>query len=705
MHARNPLRISESEELRFVGRLWRAIWRVRYWAFVAALLSGIVAYLYSLTLEESFTAEARVMLNTSAPPQQPEPVGPLLPVLSMSPTTLQSEIEVMGSLDLIDTVAQQLNLYTDPEFAGSEDESSIATAIDSAKAWVRQTLSSAVDALLGSDEAASSEASEDLDESGYQQVILESIAGNVGVVQLSPLSAVYTISFTSEDPKKAADVANALAETYIDAQTKEVLATGGRLREWLISRTKDSEDELLRLNVELAEQVTSPTSTGEPLEVMQQQRREYAESLASAQARLASLEQTLGPSGSPDATGTPALPDDAAVGNAASGSDAQDIRRRNALESQLQQQRTLVTSLQQSIAEQERRIAEEIEYTTNVSRLESQIRVAERVYESFVELLRRQSNQERFVEPNARIISHARLPLYPSGPRRARLAFVAAVLAAMSVVGLAMAKEAVTRRLRTVREYEEATSLPVLGMIPSTTRLGQGLKGILTNPKRADSVVDRNIRRLRNQIITRAEALGQPEPRVLIGASPLHQEGKTLSITLLAINYAATGDRVLLIDADFWRSGYKGLLPQPTADYWDTVSDPGASEIAVHSVPNTSLDIMVAPTNLTDPAELLMSKSFQDFVSGMRNRYDRVLIDAPPILPLANVLPLYRVADATLLFVRWNYTSSASVQSALKALNSVGVEPLGCVATQIDLRRVHGYSDDEFTHVLAHSSK
>ena len=708
MYAPGPLRLSDSEEMRFVARLRRAVLRARYWALLAAALAGVAAYAYSLTVREQYTAGASVMLDTSvgSSAASPQAFGATSASLPISPIMLQSEMEVMRSLDLIEGVATQLDLYSDPEFA-ADDAGPVSAAVATGKAWIREALSP----LLSPDQDGPSTGVPSVDEE--RQVILGSIADRVRVVQLGTLAAVYEIQFTSADPQTSAEVANALAEQYIALQTVDQLDFAERSRAWLVDRTNESRAELDRLNAALEDLIVSSTGGNDQTEALQNSRRVISDRLQQAQAQIDGFEQVLSLDATAD-VGTllgalQAVPElspqlqttlqrfDANTETGSPALTVDEVRAR--IEEELRQKRDQADAIRQELADQERRLAEQARYDTGTRQLENEIEVAENVHASFAELLRLQSDQENVVQPHARIISYARPPLRPSAPQRQNMAILSALAAALIVMGAAVLRESRSSRLRTIQDYEDATGLSVLGMIPSLGRDGMELQSLLESG-RADVAAQRNARRLRSQISLATAARGRPEPRVLVGSSPCPAEGKTVSMALLAVSYAAIGDRVLLIDADFWRSGFWSILPPTDTDYDQLVQNPDLVGLTAYSVPNTSLDILVAAKGLPDQAEFLISDAFRAFIEAMRERYDRVLIDAPPILPMADILPLHRAADATLLFIRWNSTPRPVVRSALRALTSVQVAPLGCVATCIDGALVPGYSDDEFAHLL-----
>jgi capsular exopolysaccharide synthesis family protein len=156
----------------------------------------------------------------------------------------------------------------------------------------------------------------------------------------------------------------------------------------------------------------------------------------------------------------------------------------------------------------------------------------------------------------------------------------------------------------------------------------------------------------------------------------------------LACNAAAAGWRVLLIDCDFRRPSialHFGQAPAPGLSEVLKGGMLGDSQTIIREA-RPRLHVMPAGTAGGDPQELLASNRMSQLLSAVRARYDLVILDTPPVLPVADALVLARHADATLMVVRWEKTPRSVVQDATRLLRNSGAHFLGAVLTHVELR-------------------
>lgn len=93
-------------------------------------------------------------------------------------------------------------------------------------------------------------------------------------------------------------------------------------------------------------------------------------------------------------------------------------------------------------------------------------------------------------------------------------------------------------------------------------------------------------------------------------------------------------------------------------------------------------------------ADLFESRRFGDLITRLRDTYDHIIIDSPPVLAVPDARVLSRYADATIFAVRWDYTTRTQVRQGLEMLNSVGHPADGTVLTQVDQRKMKRYGYD-----------
>jgi capsular exopolysaccharide synthesis family protein len=312
--------------------------------------------------------------------------------------------------------------------------------------------------------------------------------------------------------------------------------------------------------------------------------------------------------------------------------------------------------------------------------LQTQARATRSIYESFLTRATQLANVAGIQEPDASLVSAARTPLGPSAPQGTKMLGVSAVLSL--VVGVALA--CVIERLRagfSLPEQLEATlGLPLIALLPNVS-----LK-TLYKPRRGRAAIAFNasIDKLRGQM----RALGNERPKLLMVTSALPKDGKSVFAAALARNAAAAGWRVLLVDCD--------LGCPMLAQLFSLRSSPGLREILAGGLLGDSWNVMHEPAPRLsvitaghtdgDPQELLASRSMAAFLVSVRNYYDLVVLDTPPVLPVADALVLAPQVDATLMVVRWEKTPRIAARDALRLLHESRARVMGAVMTRVDRR-------------------
>jgi len=182
--------------------------------------------------------------------------------------------------------------------------------------------------------------------------------------------------------------------------------------------------------------------------------------------------------------------------------------------------------------------------------------------------------------------------------------------------------------------------------------------------------------------------------QVMLVTSAGKEEGKTTTISNLAITFAQSGKRVLLIDADL-------RLPR-VGGYFDiNKRKKGLSNMLVDSLPLDSLinkveklellEVLTAGNKQVSPTELLNSEAFKEIISAAREAYDLILIDTPPVLSFADASIVSQVVDGVLLVVAAQETKKAMVIEAKKNLDKVGANLIGVILTKVKFKRDDNY--------------
>lgn len=258
---------------------------------------------------------------------------------------------------------------------------------------------------------------------------------------------------------------------------------------------------------------------------------------------------------------------------------------------------------------------------------------------------------------------------------------------------LAVAREALDTTVRTTDTASDLLGGPVLGVIdfdPDSTKSPLLLKG--SKPTgRAEA-----LRQLRTNLQF-VDATSDTEVMLITSAVP--GEGKSLTSVNLALSFAEFGERVLLVDAD---------LRRPTlATYLGVGSDVGLSgvlagtskpEQAIQPWGTDGLHVLPSGRLPPNPAELLGSRAMGDLISKVRTDFDRVIIDAPPLLPVTDAALVSAYADGVVMVIRWGKTHRSQVTAAVDALAQVSAPLLGGVLNMRRLSRSerHTYAAREY---------
>lgn len=287
-----------------------------------------------------------------------------------------------------------------------------------------------------------------------------------------------------------------------------------------------------------------------------------------------------------------------------------------------------------------------------------------------------------------RLVAEARPPLAAAGPNRKLLAAGAGMVSAALGVLAALAAGFWRAGFSGAAPLEQATGLPTLELVPELKRreLRRFWRGPVAGRGRTPA-----IRGLAFMLHTAGKAAGAA-PSVILVTSALRGEGKSFCACHLARLLASFEPRrVLLVDLDFWRPSVGRLVEHLRVDATERMVDgsPVLRDLA------TGLDILPVDENALSDGR---AEGFARRVAAVRARrsgHDLVILDAPPVLPVPDVLAAAAAADATLLVVRFEHTRAEAVRAALLRLAGVGVCPLGTMLSRVVLSDYHRYGYGE----------
>ncbi len=283
---------------------------------------------------------------------------------------------------------------------------------------------------------------------------------------------------------------------------------------------------------------------------------------------------------------------------------------------------------------------------------------------------------------NVAIIDRAQVPGAPFKPNlRSNLlrSFAVGLLAAALAIALF---ELLDDTFKSPEEIEEQLGLPVLGIIPFSH------EDILGNISGSNPVGEA-LRSFRTALQFSTDQ-GTPKSIVVTSAQP--SEGKSTTALALAVNFAQLGMKVLLIDADLRNPSQHRNLKRNNGVGLSNYLAGGAMPGSVFQETNVDgLYFMPSGPLPPNPAELLAGPKMMSLISTASEKVDTILIDAPPVMGLADAPLLASMASGTLLVIATADTRRGVVKNALKRLYFARARLVGAVMNKCDLRANYGY--------------
>lgn len=287
----------------------------------------------------------------------------------------------------------------------------------------------------------------------------------------------------------------------------------------------------------------------------------------------------------------------------------------------------------------------------------------------------------------ARIVADASYNPSSVSPRVALNLVVAGLIGLLLGIALAVTRDILDRTIRTADHIGEITEAPVLASIGYDNQIRQS--PLLTDLG-AFSPRTEAFRLLRTNL--QFIDLDNASSHCVMVSSAVPGEGKTMTATNLAVAIAQTGRRTLLVDADLRRPRVAATLGLDPAVGLTTAlvgKTPIQDAIQVHDA--SGLHVLASGAKPPNPTEILGSKVTADLLARLRASYDFVIIDAPPLLPVADASVLARLADGTILVVRHASTTRDQVGEALARLDQVGGKTFGIVVNMVAKRAISSY--------------
>ena len=300
---------------------------------------------------------------------------------------------------------------------------------------------------------------------------------------------------------------------------------------------------------------------------------------------------------------------------------------------------------------------------------------------------------------NIRVVDEAEVPVYPTRPRRLLIALGGLFGGLGFAVGLVLLLDFADNRLTTPDEIKGYLGLAFLGMIPVYNSNGSNPNGrVLADGAGADPNFAESVRAVRTNLVFSSAAAGC---RAIAVTSTGVGEGKSVLAGNLAVALAQTYERVMLIDADMRR-------PQLHVDFDQTLA-PGLSDLLVGKAAAADgmrkgvvsglegLHMIPAGTVPPNPAELILSPNFQEYLSTLTDDFDWIILDTPPVMAVSDAAVVARLVTGTLFVVDATKPVRRSALNALEQLAASEARVVGAVLNRVDVTKNPYYYSDYYS--------
>jgi succinoglycan biosynthesis transport protein ExoP len=705
----------------FLGRQWRLI-------ALAIALALVLGVSYLAVAPRRYTAKLDMVIDTKRTTWSQSDLSTENRIVEDA--SVESEIEATQSESVILSVIHRLHLDEDPEF--------IATG---------NGLKERLLLFLHLADAVPAESSS---EATIREAV-KNVRRNLEVTRLGR-SYIEEIEFTSLDPGKAAKIANAFSDAYVEDQLQAKFEATHRASLWLEQRIGELRQQASDAYREVQDfksansiiigvdgKLTSEVELDQLGIALAKARADTSQAKAKLDRITLVMEQRTNKENLdiPDPIVTDALSnpvitklrqqflDDQnkeAEWSSRYGSDHQAARNL----------RAEMSALQRAIWDEISRIAESYKSELQIAKSQeeaidkrmsevfqqsaatrqSQVRLRELetaantyrgIYETFLSRFTQSVQQQSFPSTEARVISFA-TPGTKSSPKIG----LTLILAALSGLGLGImagfAREHMSRQIRTRAQLERLLGTNCLAVIPS---FASRLPALRKKGRDKEAGAFRKISEVAPFSAT-AEALRHvkvaidlnPTDRKVIGiVSALPGEGKTTIAATFAAFIAKSGARTLLIDGDLRNPSISNTLGyRNSPGLLDLVTNKSsAQELVIHDL-KYKFDFLPSSTQIkpSNSSDILTSPAVKQMLKAAANDYDYVLVDLPPVLAVVDVKAAAHLFDAFIMVVEWGSTSTDDIVRAVATSSTLSEKLIGTILNKADLtdmRRMEGYSD------------
>jgi polysaccharide biosynthesis transport protein len=329
--------------------------------------------------------------------------------------------------------------------------------------------------------------------------------------------------------------------------------------------------------------------------------------------------------------------------------------------------------------------------------LQQRADAAKKIYEGYLTRASEVAVEKTLQQPDATVNYRAAIAPWISPDPRMTVAF-ATLLALLGGVATVLISEFWSRRLRSRHDVEQGIGIPLAGVVPDAASIAR-LSRRRYPAGAADHLVQHpftafaeSFRNLRAFLLLSARS---GPSKVIAVTSAVPREGKSMTSLCLARTLALTGSKVVLVDCDLRRRGATKLVGESDVGIVEVVEEKFPVQRALIRDTKSNAWILPASSQRDIPHDLFSKPEADQVLRSLAEAFDYVILDAPPLLGVADARILAAKADRVLYVVQWNKTPASAAQSAIEILQSCGANVIGAILSKVNVKKQarYGYGD------------
>jgi len=713
--------VASSSEVHLKDYL-RVILKRKWIIGTLAVIVVTLAVLSSLKKEPYYRASTRLSIQRQSANVL---VFPNMALPFFDPDYYQTQYTILRSRPLAERVIKKLGLQESPEFKPSSRRR-FSFDLKTSVVWLVKKLNP-VNLFNGSSSAKGTIKPNNARNNGISPGLVNALIGRLGVTPMKDSKMVVDLSFTGRHPHIIAQIVDAVAEEYInmtmEAKIEAAQKMMAKLNEQLSQqKAKVEESEIIlqkykeRKNIVSLEEkqnivvqrlsqlnslVTSAKTDRIAIETRYRELKKLAnqpemiESLPSIlsntmiqqlktdyvalQRRYSELSKKYG-------TKHPKIIELRSQIDLMKKKVALEVRKNvNSLMTEYKVAQSKEATLVEALENQKKEALELNRKAIDYNILQRDAESNRQMYNVLIKKLKEMDLSSDLKGTNIRIIDPAQVPRSPVGPKRGFNILFSAFIGLGLGMALAFFLEYIDTSMKTPEDIKRI-QVPYMGYIP-TFHANNHLELIVQeDPK---SLIAEAYRTLRTGILFSGS---KPSPQFIQVTSAGPQEGKTITTANMATVMAQSGSRVLIVDCDMRKPRIHEIFGIPNARGLSDLLLDGEDEfsfIKKTKVPN--LNLLTCGTIPANPSELLSSKRMQRLLTLLGEKYDRIIMDSPPVLAVTDSIVLSRLVEGIILVVGAGGSSRNGVARAVELLKEVNARIVGAVLNNLNVEKERYY--------------